>query len=237
MSCPSSGDDAAYVLGALSPRERLDFEHHLDSCPECAARVRDLAGLPGLLRRVDPAVLEEVEGGGPPLPDTILPALVREVEQRATARRRRLVAGLAVAAVALVALTVPAVGSWLDPEVTPPPAGSAAPEESGPPARAMEPVGEVPVRATLAVEPVAWGTRLVLDCTYDTASVPYDLPPRVDYVLVVRTADGRTEQVGSWESVDGESMTLDAGTASREGDITSVQVRIPDGRVVLRLPV
>lgn len=41
--------DAAYVLGALSPEDRQAFEEHLQECDRCAAAVRELAGLPGLL--------------------------------------------------------------------------------------------------------------------------------------------------------------------------------------------
>ena len=58
MTCPFAHDDAAYVLGSLSPGERLDFERHLAGCAECARSVRALAGMPGLLDRVDAAVLE-----------------------------------------------------------------------------------------------------------------------------------------------------------------------------------
>jgi len=46
--------DAAYVLGALSSAERRDFERHLHSCPRCTEAVSELAGMPGLLARVDP---------------------------------------------------------------------------------------------------------------------------------------------------------------------------------------
>ncbi len=46
--------DAAYVLGALSSAERRDFERHLHSCPRCTEAVSELAGIPGLLARVDP---------------------------------------------------------------------------------------------------------------------------------------------------------------------------------------
>ena len=42
-------DDAAYVLGALSPVDRRAYEEHLRECSACQASVRSLAGLPGLL--------------------------------------------------------------------------------------------------------------------------------------------------------------------------------------------
>ena len=51
MSCEFAHDDGAYVLGALSPAERLAFERHLAAAPSAPAR-SELAGLPGLLGRV-----------------------------------------------------------------------------------------------------------------------------------------------------------------------------------------
>ena len=43
--------DAAYVLGALPPRERREYENHLAGCAECTTDVLELAGIPGLLAR------------------------------------------------------------------------------------------------------------------------------------------------------------------------------------------
>ena len=65
--------------------------------------------------------------------------------------------------------------------------------------------------------------------------VAYQLPPEVDYLLYVRTQDGRAERVGSWRSVDGKPMQLTAGTAATAEELESVEVRTADGRVVLRL--
>ena len=44
--------DAAYVLGALSPSERLEYEDHLAYCSSCRTAIVELAGLPGLLARM-----------------------------------------------------------------------------------------------------------------------------------------------------------------------------------------
>lgn len=241
MSCGFPHDDAAYVLGSLVPVERLEFERHLTGCDSCTRAVRELAGLPGLLGRVDATVLEEPAVGGPatvvPPPDTLLPALSREV--RRTRRRRTLAtSGLAAAAAAvvvslgLVVLDLAHLDGQpgADGGVPQTPAATATPA-----AQPMAPVGDVPVRASVTLEPVTWGTRLGLTCSYDPTSVDYDLPPEVDYVLFVRTRDGRTEQVGSWRSVGGTTMRLAAATAATRRDITSVEVRTPDGRVVLTL--
>src|SRR5690606_26259909 len=56
--------DAAYVLGALSPRDRQEFEQHLRECAECAQGVRELAGMPGLLAKVPGELVTDPEGDG-----------------------------------------------------------------------------------------------------------------------------------------------------------------------------
>lgn len=46
--------DAAYVLGALGPRDRRAFEAHLATCEACRGSVTELAGMPGLLGMLTP---------------------------------------------------------------------------------------------------------------------------------------------------------------------------------------
>jgi len=230
MSCELAVRDGAYVLGSLSPTERKEFEQHLAGCKECARNVRQLAGLPGLLARVDRAVLEDPDVVEP-VPDTLLPALVRDA--RREGRRRTLVtAGLAAAA-AVVVVGVPlGVSGVLEGHRTP----SSPVASASPVAQRMVPVGDVPVRASLAFASVTWGTRLDLTCTYAPNGEQYHhLPPRVTYALVVRTRDGRTEQVGTWRSLEGRTMRLTAGTSSPRNQIASVQVRTTEGRPVLEL--
>jgi hypothetical protein len=228
MSCPFAHDDGAYVLGALTPVERLAFERHLAGCEECNRSVRDIAGLPGLLGRVDASVLEEQPADDVPVPATLLPALSREA-RRAGRRRTAVVAGLAAAVAAVVVPVVVVQVTDQDPGRPP------TSQPSEPQGRPMTALGDVPVEASVVMESVLWGTRLDLTCTYHPESVDYELPAAVDYTLFVRTRDGRAEQVGSWRSVGGKTMRLSAATASRSEQIASVEVRAPDGRVLLRL--
>lgn len=227
-NCQHEHDAAAYVLGALSPAERLDFERHLDTCDECSRSVRSFAGMPGLLDLVDPSVLEDPPAD-PPLPATLLPALGRVVEVR---RRRRtvVVAGLAAAAAAVVALTVPAAL-----HVAGQPEAGTSTSSPDVETRPMAALGDVPIEATLELEQVTWGTRMLLTCTYDKDSVDVELPEEVPYLLYVTSRDGRSEQVGSWTSVSGTTMKVPAATSVARKDLASVEVRTVDGRVVLRL--
>ena len=99
--CGHEHEDGAYVLGALSPEERVAFERHLPDCAECARSVRELAGLPGLLARV-PVEIVDPELEPLPVPETLLPAVVRQARQ--SQRRRRWVTSALVAAAAAIAI-------------------------------------------------------------------------------------------------------------------------------------
>jgi hypothetical protein len=231
VSCRFAQDPAAYIIGSLSPAERLEFEKHLGECDDCTRAIRELAGLPGLLGRVEASVLEQPVVDRP-VPDTLLPTLSRQVRN---ARRRRTVIAAAVAA-AVVAVLVPVLASQIG-------AGDGSQpdtpgEESDSPAlvsEPMHPVGDVPLKASVSLESVTWGTRLGLTSTYDRWAMDKRLPPSMDYTLCVRTWDGRTQEVGSWRSVDGMTMEVSGATSATQDDISSVQVRAPDGSVVLRL--
>ncbi|MEO5708751.1 MAG: zf-HC2 domain-containing protein [Nocardioidaceae bacterium] len=228
MSCDFAHQDGVYVLGALSPSERRPFEVHLAGCPDCAAALRQLAGLPGLLARVDASVLETAPSALT-LPETLLPRLVAHV--RRAQRRRRVLTGAVAAAALLVAGVAPVVvARSLSDEVSP-----ASPRAVTAAGRTMIPLGGAPVRATITLHPVAWGTRLDLACTYAPRPDQYDLPDTATYVLVVTTRDGLTEQVGTWRSIGGRTMRLTAATSVLRKDIASVEVRTTSGKRVLEL--
>jgi hypothetical protein len=233
VSCDYADRDGAYVLGALAPAERLEFEEHLTGCVACARSVRELAGLPGLLSRVDRAVMEE-PGGGPPVPDTVLPALLQAV--RRTRRRRSLATAGAVAATVAVAVLGLALWGPGDGGESPSAGDQASSGVASPSAgRPMVPVGHAPVRGRLAFASVAWGPRLELSCTYAPDSHRYELPETASYALFVVTREGRTEQVGTWRSAEGRTMHVTAATSASRRDIASVEVRTSDGQPVLEL--
>ncbi|MGO4258493.1 anti-sigma factor family protein [Marmoricola sp. RAF53] len=224
MTCEYRYDDAAYVLGALTPAERASFQEHLDGCAACTRAVQEMAGLPGLLGRISPDVLTD-PGQEVPVPATLLPALVRRVHQE---RRRRTwaVAGAAAAVLAVVAGGAVAVTHALD-DPNPPARTVAA-------GRPMQVLADHGMTARLALTPVAWGTRMDLACSYAASTYPGN-GHHESYAMVVRTRGGGTEQVATWRALPGRTMHLSAATAAGRVEISSVEIRGADGTPVLRL--
>ncbi|HEY0950708.1 anti-sigma factor [Nocardioides sp.] len=227
-SCELTHLDGAYVLGALAPEERLEFERHLADCPVCARAVQQLAGLPGLLSQVSADVLESTPADEQ-VPDTLLPALVREV-RRERRRRRRWAAALAAAAAVVVVTGVSTAVITHDDDSRAPSATPTAP------ARQMTPVASGSgIEGWLSLTSVPWGTRLDLTCSYEAPVEGYQHAGPPTYEMVVGTADGRTERVASWQGLPGRTMTVSGATAASTDEIVSVLVRSADGHPVLRL--
>ncbi|HET7304394.1 MAG TPA: zf-HC2 domain-containing protein [Segeticoccus sp.] len=234
----------AYVLGALSVQDRYAFEAHLRECPGCAVSVQELAGLPGLLATV-PAEVAEAQPVGP-VPDTLLPRLIREVRRRER-RRRWLVGGVAAGVAAAVSVGALTLSGPPEPGqvATQPSAGSSQPAGRPSASRSMAVVGDTALRAVVALEQVAWGTRLDLSCTYPpTQPTASGSPYRRDgdeagawpaYELVVRSRTGATQQVATWKAVPGKTITLTGATSWAPSQIASVQVRTTSGRPLLEL--
>jgi hypothetical protein len=241
MTCQFAHLDGAYVLGSLAPAERLEFEAHLPGCAECSRGVRELAGLPGLLAQVDVADLE-VPTPDAPLPQTLLPALVREV--RGEQRRRSVLTAAVAAAVAAVFVSALAIGGAFD-RSTPTTTTAATPTASrsvAPVGQAMQPVGVTgPAKVAVALTGVAWGTKVDLTCSYPKGSGEdgkWSGPGASSaYALVVHTREGREEQVATWKALPGKTMRLTGATATGRTDITTVEVRTAEGKVVFTLPV
>lgn len=226
MTCEFAHLDGAYVLGSLAASERTEYERHLPGCAECSRAVRELAGLPGLLGRV-PAEVLELSGEPESPPATLLPAVVSEVRR---SRHRRAVAAtlLSAAAVVLVLGAAGVTAAVLDdddrPTASPTPLVRTAPPER------MESVDDAVVSGWVSLTEREWGTRIDLTCTYDG-----DYSGWVWYALLVRSADGNLEQVGTWRTEPGEEMQVTMAASLPPEDIASVVVRTASGQSVLRL--
>ena len=223
--CPYEMWDGSYVLGSLSPAERREFEAHLDNCELCSRAVRDLAGLPGLLGRIGSEVFEE--SAPEPLPETLMPRLSRAVRRRQH-RRTWLTAG--VAAAAAVAVTAGGVLA-LDRPSTSPTAVTPSPSVVQSSSLPMTHVraSHDPMIASVALTPVAWGTKLDLTCSYPRNAATYGGGA---YAMVVHTKDGHTEQVATWNGLPGQTMHVSGATASWRKNIASVEVTHLDGTAI-----
>jgi hypothetical protein len=215
--------DSAYVLGALSPAERREYEEHLETCDLCRRSVAELTPIPGLLARLTPerasAVLDEpAVAAQAPRPE-LLDAVRREGRRRRIRRTRlRLTMAAAAVAVVLTAVLVPlAFLRPVDAQTV-----------------AFEAVTDVPVSATATLTSVGWGTRIELDCSYDdigSSDAPEDGWP---YALYVVDRDGNRTEVSSWRASPGKTARLAAGTALGLDDIASLEVRaLGSGDVLL----
>ena len=244
MSCELAHDDAAYVLGSLSPAERAAYQRHLAGCEECTRSVRSLAGIPGLLARIPADVLESPRPAEP-VPDTVLPALVDEVRRRQR-RRTWAVSAAAAAAAAVVTAGTVVLGDVVGGDGAATPAGpsvtaSASPSdvatgtEEAAEVFTMYPTRDLPVTAEVALTSVDWGTRLNLTCAWDEVDAPSGGGQRSwDYALVVRTRDGRSEQVSSWEAHAGKTSRITAATSTPRDEIADVEIQNLDGETLLR---
>lgn len=223
--CPYEMWDGSYILGSLSPAERREFEAHLDGCETCSRAVRDLAGLPGLLGRIGPDVLDEPQPE--PVPETLLPRLSRAVRRRQQ-RRTWLTAGIAAAAA--VAVTTGGVlaldqgnGPGRNVADNPP---SSSPTSVVPVFHQMTNTSADPMVASVALTKVPWGTRLDLNCSYPRTATTYE---GGGYAMVVHTKGGHTERIATWNGLPGKSMQVSGATKTWRQDITEVEVTHLDG--------
>lgn len=210
--------DAAYVLGALSATERLEFEQHLASCQECSAAVAELAGVPGLLAKVPES---EVGADWPVAPD-LLPPLARAVH-RHRIRSRLLAVGTAAIAAAAAAVLVIVL-----------PLGQS--DSTAPVAReaTLSQVVASPLHADVQLFSLDWGTKIDMTCRYSAASDSGYPAPAVDYAMYVTDDGGHSSQVATWGAAPGSTVTLSAATSLPVDAIRSVDVRsVRTGRVLL----
>ena len=208
VACDSA---AAYVLGALPAAERSAFEAHLANCQDCRQAVSDLAGIPGLLSRVTPDDLADPV----PVPDTLVPGLLRAV--RRSGRRRRLVVGALAAAAVLVAIA----GTAVVVDRT---------DDNRPPQEAMTAVVDVPVTATAALERRGWGTEITMDCKY-TDDAAWSRP----YALVAVNNAGDVLEIATWSVGPSRAASVNGSVPWQPDQIDRIEIQSTSGTPLLRL--
>ena len=229
MRCEDGHDDAAYVLGALSPGERAVYERHLATCSFCREAVADLSQVPDMLDRLDaddfaklldPSLTDPGFTGpglsGPRRPRT--PS--QSPRKRARSLSIRLVS--TAAAAALVLLIGGGVVAWsMDQQ---PPVAAA----SGP-AVAMLPVDDVsPITASLRLTSTAGGTKVEMMCEYSGAAAK-----AYTFRLIAYGPDEQKEQLGSWLAQPGTEFKMPGATHFSEGSLSRLEVVRYDGKAML----
>jgi hypothetical protein len=220
--CEFAHDDGAYVLGALGPAERAAYEGHLAGCAACRETVAEIAVLPGLLGRLDPAGLEQALAVGPAasrVPALLDAARAERRRERSRSRRRYALTTLAAAVLAVLA------GLWQNPDrATDPPAPRAT-------LTAMRPVAEpVPLRAEVGLIDKKWGTEVTLHCGYDRRTGHRQPYP---FRLVAHGRDGATEQVATWLAAPGDDLRMTGATRFAPGDLVRLELLGADDTPVL----
>ena len=216
MSCRFALDDAAYVLGALPPQERREYEEHLAGCSDCARAVQQVAGLPGLLSKVP---LEDLTGEVPDPPDSLLPSLLASVHQ---GRHRRGLALAALGAAAAVLAVLALVGGLAGRTSNPPPEVVAA---------QLQPVGTVPIQASVRLAALPWGTGVALSCTYPAG---YGSAAQT-YTLVAIDRAGAVQHLATWGVAPGGEAHVTGTSTWAPDEIAALEIRTPAGAPVMRL--
>ncbi|ACQ78511.1 conserved hypothetical protein [Beutenbergia cavernae DSM 12333] len=247
--------DSAYVLGALAPAERDEYERHLAGCADCRAAVGELAGLPGLLgalpadealalvdpddagsedaaRGSDAARPAATTGGavaspglGPTVP---LGPLVERVRRGRRRRRLAAVVGACAGVAAVVALLLAVVVP-----------GLRAPQEVDVTFATTAQAQGAPLSASAQLAARDGGTRISSTCSYGSSGygdVDGGGPARV-FGLYVTDADGAVEQVSSWTAAPGDTIEATGWTDLPLGAIAELDIRevgAPDA--LLRAP-
>ncbi|MDG4795335.1 zf-HC2 domain-containing protein [Micromonospora sp. WMMD1082] len=222
--CEFAYDDGAYVLGALSPTDRAAYERHLVDCPACQQSVSEIAVLPGLLGRLDPASLEQFlpPPENPRVPELLGAARDRRRRERQANRLRYAVTGLAAAAFALVVGF--GVATMLPGQVPGAPVAQVRMVE-------MQPVaGSVPVHAEIGLKGTNWGTEVTMHCGYDERA---GYGKANTFRLVAYAGDGSAEQIGSWLAAPGDDLRISGATRFTNAELVRLELIRADGTPVL----
>ena len=200
---------AAYVLGALEPHERVEFERHLHECDLCRDEVQLVAAIPGLLAQIDPTL-----SGDPEAQPRITAAAVNRAatdlaKLERTGRRWRAAALALTAGAAGLVLTV-VVDGGSESRHTP---TRLAIEGGGP--------GEV------EVEERGWGTEISVELT--------GLPTSDVLELWAVDSAGEWTIAATWNALDHGRVAVSGAAAVATPDLAEVVVTSRDrATIVLR---
>jgi len=220
--------DAAYVLGSLSTDDRREFERHLANCAACTSGVAELAGMPGFLMKID----ANTAGALAQTPDRenvfALPlepiqALARAAIKEKRSLRRRMAAGMAVAAAfvmvigLLAGLNIHSATNLAGGQVSTVAVGTKI---------AMVAMEKNAMTVDMRVTKKRWGTQFSWNCVYGNDEVSATKPQSYD--LVVTDTAGVTTTVASWSQAGTVAKGIVASTGIPLVKIKAVEVRYSD---------
>ncbi|MCG8917508.1 zf-HC2 domain-containing protein [Actinokineospora sp. PR83] len=212
MTCTKTMSLGAYLLGALDPAERADFEAHLHRCDACRGELVRLSPLPGLLHRVR---VEDFEDAVEPTEADLLVVSEPEPRRGVWAKRKVLLSAAAAVVVLAAAGLVGFEVLRQEPASTPPSVSwSATDSASG-------------VRADVRLIDRSWGTEVKIKLR--------DVPPGKPCKLVVRGRDGNREVAGWWGS-GGQDEEIPGSTSIDRSSISRVEVVTDDDIVLVDVP-
>lgn len=223
MRCEHEHDDGAYVLGALSPAERAQYERHLATCSFCREAVAEIAVLPGLLGRLDPADFADLDVAPQRSRVPELVTAARTDRRRQHRARRWRYAATAVVAACLALVAGIGLGTWRE----------NATRGGNVQMIAMQPVpagAQLPISADIGLRRTEYGTELTMTCAYKVSGTH---TKAYTYRLVAYGPDEQKEQVGGWVAAPGERLTLTGFTRFSGADLVRVEVQRFDNTPVL----
>jgi hypothetical protein len=244
--------DAAYVLGALSPADRREYEEHLASCPACQEAVSELAAIPGLLAQVSPAdaamlsmAVDNQTGHGETAtateaelmetgsietelieagpPPSLLPKMIKKARNR---RRKMLAAVAGIAAAVVLVIGGLAIGTGLIPL-----------RPDSPQRVAFSQVVPSSITAVADLVPGRDGTQIKVECVYAEVNDPRPGGAHDTYSIFVVDRAGHSSEIKEWPATPNKQMRPSGMTPLQLSQIADLEIRESDtNEVLLRAP-
>jgi Putative zinc-finger len=218
----------AYLLGGLEPAEADEVSFHLSECESCRSEYAELADLVPLMALVTEQ--EAVHGPVRPEPAVLGRVLASSRQQSAEAtrterraahgrpRRTRLV--LAAACVVLAA-----GGSAIGVRMSTHAATTTAWSTTVMVINRYHTNDDI--TAVADVTPAAWGSRISLKME--------GVPKGYKCSMVVWSADGHSEQAGTWNAPSGGSFTIPATSSLSPDKVSAIDVTLPNGTNLMHI--
>jgi putative zinc finger protein len=234
VTCAHTTTLGVYLLGALEPPDRSEFESHLAGCGTCRTELVRLAPLPGLLHQISP---EDFEDGLPPAPAEPLPVTVSDPQPvtepvpvpsppvvvplpAEPPRRPRRYWQAAAAGIVLI-LVIGGIFGW-----------QALRHDTPPAAEGVVWTGSDPntgVGADVRLVDREWGTEFEIKV--------HGAPPDRGCYLVVYDHYGNREVTGWWKTNHDPNDAIPASSSIRRSKIEKLEFKLDDEQtVVLTIP-